>query len=256
MVAVPANEFAGTRFGPLERFAEIDSTNSYLVQRAHGGAPAGLVAMADVQTAGRGRLGRTWVAPAGGSLLVSVLLRPALAIEAWPALLAAAGLAAVDAVTALCDVPARQKWPNDVVVGDRKLAGLLAEALPAQGAVILGLGCNIDWPAVPDDLATIATAVSLVGGRVQPREVLLRGWLERLDGWIGMLERDLTTGQRWLRHAQQRRSATLGRRVRAELPGGTVEGIAAGLEPGGELVVRTDAGELVTVTAGDVIHLR
>src|SRR4051794_28058193 len=101
---------AGTRFATIEWFDTIDSTNTYLVARARGGAPDGLVAVADEQRAGRGRLGRTWWSPPGGSLLVSVLLRPAVGVERWPLLTTAAGVAAADALVALGDVPARMKW--------------------------------------------------------------------------------------------------------------------------------------------------
>src|SRR5690242_13566930 len=124
----------GTRFACVEWFADIDSTNAYALERARAGAPEGLVVVADHQRAGRGRLGRTWHAPVGGSLLASVLLRPTIAVERWPLTATAAAVAAADAVVAVCDLPARVKWPNDVLVGGRKLAGVLAEADPAAGA--------------------------------------------------------------------------------------------------------------------------
>src|SRR5690242_18570837 len=111
----------GTQFGPVRWFDSLDSTNRYLRDEAAAGAPDGLVAVADVQTAGRGRLGRTWEAPPGASLLVSVLLRPALALEWWPLVTPAAALAASDALHELAGIDARLKWPNDLVVDDRKL---------------------------------------------------------------------------------------------------------------------------------------
>src|SRR5262245_5319408 len=139
---------AGTRFRDVHWFEIVDSTNRYLLQRAAQGVAAGEVAVADEQTAGRGRLGRSWVAPSGSALLVSVLLRPALPPERVHLVPLAAGLAALDALQALdvperhdASEPARLKWPNDVVVGDRKLAGILAEA-DGGGAVVVGMGCN------------------------------------------------------------------------------------------------------------------
>src|SRR5690349_4421742 len=105
-----------TRFREVQWFAEIDSTNRYLIEQARAGAPDGLVAVADLQHSGKGRLGRVWTAPSGASLLVSVLVRPRLPRDHWPWLTAAAGLAAVETATSCCDVPARMKWPNDVVL--------------------------------------------------------------------------------------------------------------------------------------------
>jgi BirA family biotin operon repressor/biotin-[acetyl-CoA-carboxylase] ligase len=248
----------GTRFATVEWFTEIDSTNRHLLERARTGAPDGVVAVADEQHAGRGRLDRTWTAAPGASLLVSVLVRPRLAREHWTWLGAAASLAAVETLTSCCDLAARMKWPNDVVLdGDRapgKLAGILAEA--TGDAVVIGMGCNVDWRGVPPELEGIATAVSLAGGRVIDRPVLLAEWLGRLDRHLGRLERAPAHGVALLRQAQRAHSATLGRRVRAELAAGAVEGVAADLDATGALVIALDDGNTATVSAGDVIHLR
>ncbi len=244
----------GTRFTSVEWFTEIDSTNRYLVDAARDGAGDGLVAVADVQHAGRGRLGRTWSAPPGASLLVSVLLRPVLAREAWPLLTAAAGMAAVETVTECCDLPAALKWPNDVLLGSRaKLAGVLAEA--TGDAVVIGMGLNVLWEAVPPELDGIAIAVSLAGGRVLPRAVLLTEWLRRLELWLGRLERG-PDGAALLQQAQRARSATLGKRVRVELAAGELVGVAVDLDRFGALIIERDDGTRLEVAAGDVIHLR
>ncbi len=276
----------GTRFSTAEWFTEIDSTNRYLADAARAGAADGRVAVADVQLAGRGRLDRQWHAPAGSSLLVSVLVRPRLRREHWAWLTSAAGLAAVETVTACCDLPARMKWPNDVVLewGPRagKLAGVLAEAV--GDAIVIGMGLNVDWQSVPDELEGVATAVSLAGGRVVARGVLLAEWLGRLDRHLGRLERAPGRGAAELRQAHRRHSATLGRRVRAELPGAAVGGTAVDIDEQGALVIQRDdggggvgaadgggaggvgaagggggaagGGALTTVGAGDIIHLR
>src|SRR5438105_4363779 len=162
----------GTRFGTIEWYREVDSTNVQLLAHARDGAPDGLVMVADAQRAGRGRLGRSWTAPPGGSLLVSVLLRPVLPVELWPLLGSAAAVAAVDAVVIACDLPARVKWPNDVLVRDRKLGGILAEADPSHETVVVGVGLNVAWDACPPELQETATAVSLERGRVVARDVL------------------------------------------------------------------------------------
>jgi BirA family biotin operon repressor/biotin-[acetyl-CoA-carboxylase] ligase len=223
----------GTRFADVRWFDLVDSTNRYLLECAANGAPEGVVAVADEQSAGRGRLGRTWVAPPGAALLVSVLLRPNVPVERLHLVTLAAALAATDA---LPDVGARVKWPNDVVVDDRKLAGVLAEA-DGAGAVVVGMGLNLrdDW--FPPDLRETATAC---GG---DRADVLVAWLRAYDARLADLDRVLTDAAA--------RSATLGRRVRVELASETFEGTARALTAQGYLVVDDRL-----VTAGDVIHLR
>jgi len=230
---------AGTRFHDVRWFEVIDSTNRYLLQCAADGAAEGVVAVADEQTAGRGRLGRTWVAPAGSALLVSALLRPGLPREQTHLVTLAAGLAALDAIDAIDGArspAAGLKWPNDVVVDDRKLAGILAEA-DGQGAVVVGMGCNVAPDALPTELRAIATAFPVDRAR------LLVEWLlaydARLDA-LGSVVADSTD-----------RSATLCRRVRVELAHETFEGTATALTAEGFLVVD---GRIVS--AGDVVHLR
>lgn len=236
----------GTRFGEVRWFASLDSTNRYLLDLAAAGAPDGLVAVADEQTAGRGRLGRTWVAPPGASLLVSLLLRPRVTVDRRHLVVTAAALAAVEAVAAVAGFDALVKWPNDLVVDDRKLAGILAEA--AGSAVVVGMGLNVHWDELPADLASLATACNLCGAPGVDRGELLAAWLVGLDHRLDALE-SVTAEARG-------RSATLGRRVRVELPTEVFEALAVDLDPAGHLVVRTDDGTARTVAAGDVVHLR
>lgn len=244
---------SGTRFASIQWFDTIDSTNRYLLEAARATDANGLVAVADVQTAGRGRLGRTWQAEAGASLLVSVLLRPTLAVEDWPLVLGPAGLAAVETLTTVCDLPARLKWPNDVVVRDLKIAGLLAEA--SGDALVVGMGLNVEWSELPDDIAATATAVNLAGGRVQSRRLLLDVWLRNLERWLTVLERG-PRGRAVVQHAQRRVSATLGRRVRVERSDDAIVGLAVDLDHDGHLLVRDDNGVVHATTTGDVVHLR
>jgi BirA family biotin operon repressor/biotin-[acetyl-CoA-carboxylase] ligase len=237
MPAAPAtwsdSRLGGTRFHDVRWFQSIDSTNRYLLERAAAGEPEGVVAVADEQTAGRGRLGRSWIAPSGAALLVSVLLRPELAPERVHLVTLAAALAALDALPA---AGARVKWPNDVVIGDRKLAGILAETDRA-GAVVVGMGLNVrdDW--FPEELRATACAVDA------DRRELLVGWLRAYDAQLRALD-DVIAGA-------TARSATLGRRVRVTVAGGDFEGTARGLTDEGYLVVDDRV-----VTAGDVVHLR
>ena len=242
---------AGTRFGEVRWFSSIDSTNRYLADEAGAGAAPGLVAVADEQTAGRGRRDRTWVAPPGAALLVSVLVDGHAPAEERHLVLVAAALAAIDAVAACCGFRPGLKWPNDLVVGDRKLAGLLAEATPGH-AIVVGMGLNVDWDSFPPEIEATATACNREG-RAVARDELLVAWLRELDRRLGELDR---TGPASLQLDQTAASATLGRRVRVELEHAPLVGEAIALTALGHLLVRTDDGAEHEVSAGDVIHLR
>ena len=173
------------RFGrPYEYVASTPSTQLLLPTEAPEGA---LVATGE-QTAGRGRLGRRWLAPAGTSLLCSLQLRPAIASERLPELTGVASLACAEAIAALTGVEPKLKFPNDVLVGDRKLAGILAEA--RDGRVVLGIGVNVNVPAeeLPQEVDRPATSVLVETGRELDRAELLAELLERLerryDAWL------------------------------------------------------------------------
>ena len=242
-----------TRFADIRWVDETGSTNADLLALARDGAPEGVVLVADHQTAGRGRAGRSFVAPPGASLLVSVLLRPPAKVAGLSSM--AIALAAADAVDELAQFRPRLKWPNDLVwpgdgsTDDRKLAGILAEAhWPSERevAVVLGIGINVNWPEeLPDELRDIAIAVNHVAGVEVDREQLLVRMLQRLDERYDDL-RDGTIVSAW-RDA----SATLGRRVRVDLGSETIEGVATDITSEGHLIV----GDR-TIAVGDVHHLR
>ena len=240
---------AGTRFTTVRWFDEIDSTNRY----AADAATAGLVVVADVQLAGRGRLGRSWHAPPGASLLASVVVGIDDARDALPLVTPAAALAASDALAALAGIDARLKWPNDLVVDERKLAGVLAESVAGGSLVVVGMGLNVAWAAFPDELTDIATSCNLLSTRTVDRAGLVVEWLTRYDALLDQIA--TRAGRRALRDACATRSATLGRRVRVEMPNHVIEGTATGLLPNGMLEVTGDDGAH-TIAAGDVVHLR
>jgi BirA family transcriptional regulator, biotin operon repressor / biotin---[acetyl-CoA-carboxylase] ligase len=229
----------------VQRFAEIDSTNRYLLEAARQGAPGDLVAVADHQTAGRGRFDRRWEAPPGSSLLVSVLLRSV--TEAGHDVVLATALALGAAVERVAPgVGPQLKWPNDLVVRDRKLAGLLAER--DGDALVVGAGCNVQWDAFPPDLEAGATACNLEAGHAVDRDALLAEFLECLALELDRLD-DVVPRAR-------ARLATLDRRVRVERAHDSVVGRAVDVTRDGALVIRRDDGTDETVTAGDVVHLR
>jgi BirA family transcriptional regulator, biotin operon repressor / biotin---[acetyl-CoA-carboxylase] ligase len=247
-------------FGPLEVVARLPSTMERAAELAAGGAAEGATVLAEEQTAGRGRLGRTWVATPGSSLLLSVVLRPALPREAVWLTVATAGVALAGAVEAVAPgPPVGLKWPNDLELGGRKAAGLLAEAHlegPRLDWVVLGMGVNVAQRRedLPPELADRATSVALALGAPVDRAGLLAAWAERfVDGY-----RHLTAGEPGpVLAAYRRRLVTLGRRVRADRVGAEpVVGTAVDLTATGGLVVQTDAGARVEVLAADVHHLR
>ena len=219
----------------VQVLAETDSTNAVVAERARAGEPAGLVVVAESQTAGRGRLDRSWVSPPRAGLTFSVLLRPDPGLLAWQSLLG--GVAVARAVREVAQVDAVLKWPNDVLVDGKKLCGLLAE-VPVSGAVVLGIGLNVTTRA--DELPHAgATSLQLVGAVTVDREPLLKAVLRHLA-------RPADRGD------YRALCSTIGRQVRLELPGGTaVEGVADDVDAGGRLVVDGTA-----YAAGDVVHLR
>jgi BirA family biotin operon repressor/biotin-[acetyl-CoA-carboxylase] ligase len=232
------------------------STNADLLAQAAAGAPEGSVLVAEAQTAGRGRLGRTWLSPPGAGLMFSVLLRPgevSPARRGWVPLLT--GVAIASAVRDATGLDARLKWPNDVLVGDRKLAGILAEQ--SADAIVVGAGINVS--ASRDELPVgSATSLALEGALAGRPRLLgaILGEIERLYlAWAG----GPSPGDPdacGLRDEYRRYSATLGRQVRVEFPGGDAAGgTAADIDAGGRLVVHTPDGPLA-VSAGDVVHLR
>jgi BirA family biotin operon repressor/biotin-[acetyl-CoA-carboxylase] ligase len=274
----------GTRFADLRWVGETGSTNADALALARDGAPEGVVVVADHQTAGRGRRSRTWVAPPEGSLLVTVLLRPPAPVAGAVSMAAAAALA--EAVQQVAGVTAALKWPNDLVVdtaaGERKLAGLLAEADWAPGStisggyrppatheravVVVGAGVNVSWPVMADDpadgdaaldpslteVAGIATSLNWLGSEVD-RVDLLVAFLRGLEARYAALLRDGPAG---LMAEWRARSATLGRRVRVDLGADDVEGTAVDVTGEGHLVVETLEGARRTIAVGDVVHLR
>ncbi len=213
---------------------------------------------AEEQTTGRGRLDRTWATPARTGLAVSVLLRPDPVPPArWSWLPLLTGLAVVTALRRVAEVPAQLKWPNDVLVGERKLAGILAERVAGDhGAVVIGLGLNVSLPAEELPVPT-ATSLAVEGAATTDRDPLLRAVLRELGtryaNWRaagGDVDADGT------RTAYVCACATLGRRVRVHLPGGGVlEGEAVDVDPEGRLVIDAAEGTRA-VGAGDIVHVR
>ena len=240
----------------LEVVAVTGSTNADLLRR--GGAE-GHVLVAESQVAGRGRVGRSWVSEPGASLTFSVLLHPVSvppARRGWLPLLT--GVSVACAVRDISGVAAVLKWPNDVLAGSRKLAGILAEQ--SGDVVVIGIGLNVATPAdaLPVSPAGLPATSLLVEGASVSRETLLAGILRELERRYASFRDDPDPVRTGLLAEYRALGATLGRSVRVELPGGSVlAGLAEDIDADGRLLVAPASGAApVPVSAGDVIHVR
>lgn len=265
----------------LEVLPRTASTNADVLARAAQGEPEGLVLVTDHQTAGRGRLDRRWQTPARAALAVTVLLRPGVpatgpdgaplpAVDParWSWLPLLTGLAVADALTRTCGLPARLKWPNDVLVPrtgapadpPAKVCGILAElaSTPSGVAVAVGAGINIAQTEAELPVPT-ATSLALAHAATTDRDTVLRAYLRALSArylaWRRAAGDPRASG---LAAAYRETCATIGLEVAVELPGGTVRGTAEGVDDDGRLLVRDDAdgGVLHALAAGDVVHVR
>jgi BirA family biotin operon repressor/biotin-[acetyl-CoA-carboxylase] ligase len=245
----------------VEVVERTGSTNTDLAQRAREGtAPEGAVLVAEEQTAGRGRLDRGWSAPPRSGIFVSVLLKPQVPQERWGWLPLLAGVATASALARAAGVDTSLKWPNDVLVDvdgqERKLGGILAERV-GQDAVVVGLGLNVSLGA--DELPVpTAGSLALAGAGGTDRDPLLRAVLRAVEDWYGRwIAADGDPGESVLLEAYAAGCATLGRTVRAQLPGGEeVEGEAMAIDGDGRLVIGTAQGVRRPISAGDVVHVR
>lgn len=235
--------------GEVRYAREMTSTNLVLREMAQSGAAHGSLCLCETQSAGRGRLGRSWHSPEGQGLWLSVLLRPCLPPERAPLITFCAALAMAKAVQDF-GVDARIKWPNDLVSQGRKLCGILLEvSMAAEGVdyVVVGTGLNVRKGAYPPELAHQAASVEDFVAPPPRAEILLR-YLAHLEDFIARLERDGLAGIAEEYHAL---SCTLGSRVNVT-GAATLTGEAIAIGDSGALLVRTDDGEVHRVLAGDV----
>lgn len=229
------------------RLGAVKSTQEVAFDLAAQGLADGAVVVADHQTSGRGRRGRTWQDEPGASLLASLLVRPRLPVAALPGLSFAAALAVVDALAATADLAATVKWPNDVRARGKKIAGILLESRVGDGTmpvVVVGIGLNLAQASFPHDLATGATSVLLETGHAPDRDVVLRALIEAFARWRGRLEHEgfAPLRTRWLAL-----SDTIGRPVTAD----GRSGIAVDIDDDGALLLR-DGTTVHRIVAGAI----
>ncbi len=233
---------------PLDYRAVTESTNDDAMAAARAGASHGATFVADAQTAGRGRRGHRWSATPGDNLTFSVLLRPKLELERLSALTLAVGLAVRDAVAPRVTEPVQLKWPNDVLVGGRKLAGVLVESQLAGGAlsaVVVGVGLNVAMRELPEEIRDLATSLALLGATDLDREALLVDLLEALARRVSSYQR---AGLESMLEELRAHDALAGTRVRIE----AVAGYARGIDRDGALLVEDDAGTRHRILSGTV----
>lgn len=260
MFDLPALEasLAGTTFAGKLHFSPVtDSTNTDALGAARAGAPGGSVYFADEQLAGRGRGGHAWHSAAGQGLYVSILLRPSIPAARLALLPLAAGLAAADAIRATTGLAIDLRWPNDLLLGPRKVGGILIEAKTEASAVaytVIGIGINVHQPQFPPELSPIATSLFIETGRNWPRQDLLLALLQSLDQELAALTgpgANIPSAAQSIRARLEKSSSWIrNKRVRVD-EGEPFTGIAEGLDSRGFLQVRTPTG-LRTVLSGGV----
>ncbi|MFE6763054.1 biotin--[acetyl-CoA-carboxylase] ligase [Streptomyces sp. NPDC057689] len=249
----------GALWTALDVVGSTGSTNTDLAARA-ADLTEGTVLVAEEQTAGRGRLERTWTAPARSGLFFSVYLTPGnVPAERWGWLPLLTGVAAATGLARAAGIDMALKWPNDLLVTvdgeERKTGGILAER--AGDGVVIGIGLNVSLRA--DELpAPTAASLALAGAVSTDRETLLRGVLRSLEHWYGLWrDADGDAAASGLQEAYAAGCATLGRTVRAQLPGDrTLTGEAVAVDGDGRIVLATGDGLREPVSAGDIVHLR
>lgn len=242
-------ELTAKRLGSEVRFfQETDSTNRDVDAAAQAGATEGLIIMADSQTAGRGRMTRTWFSPAGSNLYFSLLLRPDIPLAVAPSLPLVVGLAVAEAIVACAPaLMPKIKWPNDILVNGKKICGILCELQTKQDNtvdyIVVGIGVNVNLTAdqIPVELKDRATSILIENGEPLKREQLLAAILNQLepiyDNWRAFGFKPLVQNINAL-------DALRGLSIRMELSGSPVEGIASGILDDGSLLLQTSKGAL------------
>jgi BirA family biotin operon repressor/biotin-[acetyl-CoA-carboxylase] ligase len=240
----------------IQRFDSIDSTNLEAMRQAKAGVAEGLCIIAREQTRGRGRLDRSWHSRKDAGLYFSVVLRPTFEMTHWPLIGLAAALAVSDALSTACELAVDIKWPNDILVADKKLGGILAETVETSSgtAVILGIGINLTADNVSSELSEVATSLDSFLEFSIDRESLVDELVNALSEKFEMLDSEQGREQTisdWCAHSSYARD----RRVRVSLHDQTFTGVTRGLEPDGALRVEASDG-MKSVRAGDVTALR
>ena len=248
----------GSLFGKrIYHFFKIDSTNRVALELGHAGEPEGAVVLAEEQTAGRGRAGRTWHSERAAGIYMSLLLRPRLAPVQAPLLTMMAGLSARAAIQDATGLPLDVKWPNDLMIQGKKIGGILTEmhAEPNQVRfVIVGIGINVNQEKFPGELAALATSLRAESGKRESRLEIVVKLLREFENDYNRFMQEGSASV--VKRFEEVSSYARGKRVQVSNGTEWFSGVTAGLAPEGLLRVKRDDGEVTTVVAGDVMELR
>jgi BirA family biotin operon repressor/biotin-[acetyl-CoA-carboxylase] ligase len=234
-------------------FEEIDSTNIKGMELGDQGSPEGTVILAETQSKGKGRLGRSWISPKG-NIYLSVILRPNISPSQAPLITLMGAVACTTALRKALNIPVEIKWPNDIIFEGKKLGGILTEInseMDRINHVVLGIGINVnmDPSALPSDVKVIATSLKETVGRELPRIEILSAIIKELDKWYKAL---LSNGSGPVLDEWRRLSPGLGKRVKVESFNRSIDGIAEEIDDYGRLLLRLESGEIEKITSGDV----
>ena len=237
----------------IVHYFRTDSTNNVALSLAAQGEPHGTVILAEEQTAGRGRLGRSWYSEKSSGIYASIILRPPLAPAAAPVLTLMAGVAVQRAVSTVTGLPVDIRWPNDLLLNGKKVCGILTEMsaeLDRLHAVVLGIGLNVNHREMPAELREIATSLRMEGRKPYSRAQILVALLKELERKYRLLleEGSVAITRAWAAAS----TYAQGKRIRVASGGGEFLATTAGLEPGGALRVRRDDGREELLVAGEI----
>jgi BirA family biotin operon repressor/biotin-[acetyl-CoA-carboxylase] ligase len=236
-------------------YAEITSTNDIAIELAGKDAKEGTLVIADSQTKGRGRLDRKWVASAGTSILASLILRPAIELSQVNRIVLITTISIIHAIRNVANLHALIKWPNDIVINDKKAAGILAESKTEKNSlsfVVVGFGINVNIQkgSFPEEIADIATSLSIETGREVSRVYLLQEVLRQIES------RYLRLNDNGFLDEWKSLSATIGNQIQIEYPDSTRTGLATDIDENGALIVQLDTGEMKHIMNDDIVKIR
>jgi BirA family biotin operon repressor/biotin-[acetyl-CoA-carboxylase] ligase len=239
-------------------YDSVESTNDLAMSLATRGVIApGTVLVADRQTKGKGRLGRTWESPAGANIYMSLIIRPDLEPRDTTMLTVLSAVAGALALRRLCSLPISIKWPNDLVISNRKLGGILTEvrADPDRVALaVIGMGINVNMYGrdLPESIRDIATSVRMETKKIHPRNEIIIQLLREFEHWYSILKKE---GKKPLLDAWRNNSATLGRKVNVVMQDISLSGIAEDIDNNGMLILKMRSGKRKTICSGDISFL-
>ena len=238
----------------IDYFKELDSTNMRAKELARGDAPEGTVIIAENQTRGRGRMGRNWSSPKGDGIYASLILRPVMSPGGAPRITLMTAVAVADALLSQIELELKIKWPNDILVKGKKLAGILTEIsteMDAVNYILVGLGLNVNIApeSFPEEIREKATSLFIETGERFPRVKLMRAYLEQFEKYYEMFKRNdfFPIMHRW-----KQLSGIVGQKIRVDVMGRTHVGKVVDIDDDGVLILKDNQGRLQRIFSGDV----